>query len=474
MQNEESKKQTKKKTATKKVTKNSTTKNENSKAKKTESNKTNTKTTKAVSSKKAVKKDLKSKIVEKEDKIEEDKLEITKENTKNDKLELSFSLFEVVLIIIITILSCLLIFSFIKLNEPKNPSDDITEEYTEKDIEMFLKQYNYILNNYYGDIDKDELLKSAISGMLESLDDYSQIIDEESNSFSITLEGEYEGVGISIYNDIYGNIIIDEVYQNTPAAKAGLKAQDIIVKFNETSLKNVSTADLVNKIATSNEFKLTVLRENKEIEVALKREKVTLNSVNYEMLDNKIGYIDIDIFANNTPEQFKEALTKLEKQKMESLIIDLRDNTGGHLSSVEEMLYLFLDKKNVIYQLEDQNGVQKFYSKGTKNKSYDIVILQNGASASASEIMASALKENLDAYIIGNKSFGKGTVQTLMEIDKDTQYKVTTKIWKTPKGNWINGIGITPDLELSLSEEYYIEPTKENDNQLKAAIDYLK
>lgn len=428
---------------------------------------------------KAEKKDTKSKRTVSTKPIEENKeFEITEakiEDKEKTKVELSFSLFEVILIIIITILSCLLVFSFIKLNESKIHDNEITEnEYTEDDIELFLKQYNYILNNYYGEIDKDELLKSAISGMLNSLDTYSQIIDQESNSFSVTLEGEYEGVGISIYNDTSGNIVIDTVYENTPASKVGLKSNDIIVKFNDIDLKNVTTAELVNKISENTEFGLTILRNDKEIEVSLKREKVVLNSVKYEMLDNKVGYIDIDIFANNTPEQFKTALTELEKQKMESLIIDLRNNTGGHLSSVEEMLYLFLDKKNIIYQIEDQNGVEKFYSKGTKTKTYDIVILQNGASASASEIMSAALKENLNAYIIGNKSFGKGTVQTLIDIDKDTQYKVTTKIWKTPKGNWIDGVGINPDLEISLSEQYYIEPTRENDNQLQAALEYLK
>lgn len=477
MQNEENKKQTKK--STKKDSEKAVTKKTSTTKKNTESKKSTKSTTKSTT-KKATKPTVKKtkpkdvseeKVVMQNVEVKEAKIDTS---ASKDKKELAFSLFEVILIIVITILSCLLIFSFIKSNEPKVPGNDVAEEYTEKDIELFLKQYNYILNNYYGDINKDELLKAAISGMLESLDDYSQIIDEESNSFSITLEGEYEGVGISIYNDIYGNIIIDSVYENTPAAKAGLKANDIVVKFNEMSLKNISTSELVNKIAANNEFKLTVLRDEKEIEVTLKREKVILNSVKYEMLDDKIGYIDIDIFANNTPEQFKNALTKLEKQKMKSLIIDLRDNTGGHLSSVEEMLYLFLDKKHVIYQLEDHKGTEKFYSKGTKTKTYDIVILQNGASASASEIMSSALKENLNAYIIGSRSFGKGTVQTLMDIDKDTQYKVTTKIWKTPKGNWINGTGIVPDLELPLSEQYYLEPTKENDNQLKAAIEHLK
>jgi len=433
--------------------------------------------------KKAFKKTKEISISKLDKKIEEkiDSMDkITNDEIKKDNnVEITFSLFEVILMIIITILSCLLVFSFIMPDKsekiPSENNNDVADkEYTKDDIELFLEQYNYILNNYYGEIDKDKLLKSAVEGMLNSLDVYSQIIDEESNSFVITLEGEYEGVGISIYNDEFGNIVIADVYDNTPAAKAGLKTNDIIKKFNDTDLTNVATSDLVNMIASKDEMQLTILRGEEEITVTIKREKVILKSVNYEMLENKIGYIDVDIFANNTPGQFKEALAALEKQKMKSLIIDLRDNTGGHLSAVEEMLYSFLNDKYVIYQMEDQNGTTKYYSKGNKTKKYDIVILQNGSSASASEIMAAALQENLNAYIIGNRSFGKGTVQTLINMDDNTQYKVTTKIWKTPNGNWIDGKGITPNLEINQSNEYYLEPTKENDNQLQAAIKYLK
>lgn len=478
----------KKKDTTKRTNKTSTKKSASSKEKKI-IEKANVESAKIDSKKKEVKvikekpqkhvditefdKEIKNKLekigTKKENKITEGK------NADNPKL--TFSLFEVILMIIITILSCALIFSFIKpdIENQNNANDnDIADtEYTESDIQLFLEQYNYILNNYYGNIDKEQLLKDAIEGMFSSLDGYSQVIGQESNSFIVTLTGEYEGVGISIYSDEYGNIVIQTIYEGTPAEKAGLKPNDIIIKFNDTDLSNVATTDLVNMISSADEMKLTVLRGENELVVTLKREKIVLKSVNYEMLDDDIGYIDVDIFASNTPAQFKEALESLEKQKMKSLIIDLRDNTGGHLSAVEEMLYLFLDDEYVIYQTEDKNGVEKFYSQGNKTKKYDIVILQNGSSASASEIMAAALSENLDAYIIGNKSFGKGTVQTLIDVDTDMQYKFTTKRWLTPNGNWIDGVGISPDLEIILPNEYYENPSAENDSQLKGAIDYL-
>lgn len=397
-------------------------------------------------------------------------LPIKGDNIKVGKLH--FSLFEVVLIVIITILSCILVGYFMVPNaSDKNTTNE--NDIADSELQLFIEQYNYILDNYYGDIDKEQLMKDAISGMFSSLDDYSEIIDQESNTFSITLQGEYEGVGIVIANDSFGNIVIQDVYEQTPAFKAGLKAGDIITNFNDISLYNVSTTELVEMIAAANEMKITVLRNDESITVNLKRERIVLQSVNYDMFDNKIGYIDIDVFASNTKEQFEDALNDLEQQGMESLIIDLRDNTGGHLSAVEEMLYLFLDDTHIIYQLEDKNNVEKFFSKGKIDKKYQIVILQNGFSASASEIMASTLKEELNAYIIGNTSFGKGTVQTLKNVDQDMQYKFTTKRWLTPKGNWVNGVGVSPDVEVILSNEYYLNPVMENDNQLKTALDYL-
>ena len=397
----------------------------------------------------------------------DDNIEINKNKNLNNNI--NFSLFEVILMIIITILTCILVGYFVMpdTNNVKNGQE------VDREVETFLEQYNYILDNYYGEIDKQQLINDAIKGMFSSLDDYSEVINQESNSFTITLQGEYEGVGIEIANDIYGNIVIVNVYEKTPAYKAGIRSNDIIIKFNGIDLNGRSTTELVEMIASTNEMQLTILREGKEITFNVKRERIVLESVKSKMLDNNIGYIDVDVFAANTKEQFEKALTELENNNMESLIIDLRDNTGGHLSVVEEMLYLFLDKNHIIYQTEDKNGIEKTYSKGTKDKEYKIVVLQNGLSASASEIMAAALSEELGSYIIGNTSFGKGTVQTLKGVNEDIQYKFTTKRWLTPKGNWVNGVGIKPDLEVILSEKYYENPTIDNDNQLQSAIDYL-
>ena len=178
-----------------------------------------------------------------------------------------------------------------------------------------------------------------------------------------------------------------------------------------------------------------------------------------------IGYIQVGIFAENTYEQFKEQLLKLEKDNLDSLIIDLRGNSGGHLETVTNMTSLFLDSKKVIYQIQTKTKTEKIYSKGKNNKTYHIYILIDADSASASEVMASALSEQLDAKLVGENSYGKGTCQEVKYTSSGDQYKFTTKKWLTSKGIWIKGKGLKPDIEIKLSEAYIDNPTDENDNQ---------
>ena len=330
-----------------------------------------------------------------------------------------------------------------------------------------------MLENYYGEIDKEELISGAIKGMLSSLDEYSQFVDEDSNNFSITLEGEYEGLGVGISLTTENEIIISTIYPNSPAEKAGLKIYDVITKFNDENVEGLTTSDLVDKISNTENIKLTILRGTEELNFELKKEKIVIQSVHSEMEENNIGYIKVDVFANNTYSQFQKALIELENNNMKSLIIDLRGNSGGHLLAVENMLSLFMNDTHVIYQTEDKDGIEKIYSTGNKDKEYNIVILQNSGSASASEVMATSLREQLGAYIIGNTSYGKGTVQNLQTISGIGQYKVTTKKWLTSNGEWINEVGVKPDLEVSLSEDYYKNPILENDDQYQTAIKYL-
>ena len=163
----------------------------------------------------------------------------------------------------------------------------------------------------------------------------------------------------------------------------------------------------------------------------------------------------------------------MEKSGIDSLIIDVRSNTGGHLTAVENILSLFLDSSHVIYQTEDKNGIIKSYSHGSVTKEYPIVILTNEASASASEILAAAMQEEYGAKIVGKHTFGKGTVQELKTLPDGEQYKFTTKKWLTPNGTWINGVGVATDIDVDFNKDYYDNPTHDNDKQLQAAIEAL-
>jgi len=389
----------------------------------------------------------------------------------------TFRTAEVITLVIITCVVSLLMGIIIS-----KPNKDQNYEITQADeeIQNFIEQYNYIVENYYGDIDKKELLEAALEGMVDALGDpYSSYLDEnDSSTFNATLNGSYEGIGVEIVNDINKNIIVTQVFEDTPAHNAGIKPLDIIEKVNDKQVSGMTTADFVAMVKniTNSTFTLTLKRGEETIEVTLSRKKVTLSSVSSKVIEKdnkKIGYMYISIFAMNTDTQFKTKLKELEKDGIASLIIDLRGNSGGHLTAVENMISEFLDKDKVIYQMETKSKTTKYYSKGDKTKTYPIVVLVDNDSASASEMMTAALKESYGAIIVGKTTYGKGTVQELQD-SNENQYKITTKKWLTPDGNWINEIGIKPDYEIGLDEKYFIEPTDVNDNQLQKAIEILK
>lgn len=388
----------------------------------------------------------------------------------------NFNYKEVIFLVVLTCLVSVLMGNSISMKKPK-------QEFTNQDeyLKEFENNYQYILDNYYDEVDKDAIIKGAIEGMVNALgDDYSVAIsDENSNNFNIRLTGSYSGIGIEIINDSNYNIIISDVFENSPAEKAGLQVMDIITSIDDEDFTNKKTYELTNYIKDSNKEKYTIKikrgTEEKTFEVT--RELIQIKSIYSELkeVDNKkIGYIYISVFASNTAMQFKQAIESLEEQGIDSLIIDVRYNTGGHLTSVVDMLSCLLDSSKVIYQIESKNNTTKYYSRGDKTKNYPIVVLQNKQSASASELLSSALKEEYGATIIGEVSYGKGTVQELVTLSDGTQYKFTTKKWLTPHGNWINKTGVSVDIEEVLSEAYKENPTEENDNQLQKAIEYLK
>lgn len=397
----------------------------------------------------------------------------------NDINKRHFRLSEIFILIIITlIIGFILGLSVFKVMYEKDSKS--VSKFKDEYLNKFVENYNYIIDNYYGDLDKNKLIDSAIEGMLGSIDDpYTTYLDDDSsNSFNTTLEGSFEGIGVEVVNDSNNNIVIYRVIDDSPASRAGLQSMDIIKSINGNPLENVSTSDFVKMVRENNSpsFELVLLRNNEEVKVNINREIVTLKSVQsnvFERDNKKIGYIYLSIFANNSYSQFKKELSDLEKKGIDSLIIDVRSNTGGHLTSVENILSLFLDSSHVIYQTEDKNGVVKAYSHGSVTKNYDIVLLTNEASASASEILAAALKEEYGAKIVGKHTYGKGTVQELKTLTNGDQYKFTTKKWLTPNGTWINGTGVQPDIEVEFNSDYYDNPISDNDVQLQAAIQAL-
>ena len=413
---------------------------------------------------------------------------------KNPKKKLSCSLnfyktestklgiIEVVFLLIVTSIVGILVGFLLGINS--NKTDKISNSKNSDSLSKFIETYQYILNNYYGDeeLTEDKLLESALSGMLESLGDKNTVYMDEttSNNFNIMLEGSYQGLGVEIGNEAStGNIVIISIFKDSPADKAGLLPGDRLLKIDGEDITDTKTSYFSKYIRTSSKtnFKLLILRDGKEKEIEVQREKVIIKSVLskiYEKNGKKIGYIYLSIFANNTYEQFKQALEELEKENIESLIIDFRDNSGGHMTSAKNISSLFLDSKNIVFQTQDKKGIETIYSNGNKNKNYPIVLLANRNSASSSEIVIAALMDNLNAVLVGEKTYGKGTVQELQTLPSGAQYKFTTKKWLTPKGICIDKTGIVPNYEIKLSDEYYNNPIADNDNQLQKALEILQ
>ncbi len=349
----------------------------------------------------------------------------------------------------------------------------------DKNLDQFITTYNTVTENYYGDIDKEKLIKGAIDGMLSGLDDnYSTIIDDTSkSSFDAELEGRYTGIGIEVTSSQDGKIYISKVFENTPAYTQDVKVGDIVTAIDDMDLKDKQVSDLVDYIGNNNkEFTIKLTRGKETLEKKLTKTVVTINSVSSKTFDRnnkKIGYIKIDVFSKVAAKQFSNILSTLEKENIDSLIIDVRDNTGGYLTTSSSIVSSFLDEKHVIYQIEQKGKTEKFYSSGKTTKTYPIVVLQNEESASAAELLSIALKEEYNAKVVGTKSYGKGTVQELITLPNGTEYKYTSKKWLSPKGNWVNGTGVTPDYEIELDEKYIKEPNEDNDNQLQKALSIL-
>ena len=391
----------------------------------------------------------------------------------NGKDLASFTILEVVLIIIIAILFGVIVGYFINYSR-----NDTTKDTSLNEV---VSTYNNIVNNYYGNLDKSRLSDAAIKGMIESLDDpYSNYMDgNAAEDFNESIDGSFTGIGVVIQNgEEYTTII--EIYDNAPAKKAGMQVGDIIIKVNGNDVKGMTGNDLAKMIKGKKGTKvnITVKRDDKEISIDVKRDVVDLISVNDKIIEyegKNIGYIRINNFAANTYSQFYKSLKALESKKIDSLIIDVRSNPGGHLQQTKQILSLFFNSKTVLYQIKSKGKVERVYSYSNESRKYPVAVLIDRASASASEILASCFKENYKkVFIVGNTTYGKGTVQKTQTLKDGTTIKYTTETWLTSKGKSINQVGVTPTVEVNLTEKYVENPCDDNDDQLKEALNKLK
>ena len=403
-------------------------------------------------------------------KVKEKKIDIDSDN-KNKERELYTSK-EVIIVMIFSIgIGILMCFGGISIITGKNYLA------VTKDLKKVVDTYYAIVDNYYGELDRDKLIDGAVEGMISSVGDtFTSYSDTDStSSFDETINGSYEGIGCTVATLEDGTISVIDMFEDSPSYKAGLKVGDIILKVDGESYEGKNSNDISNYIKNSGKSKivLTVKRDNEEKDISINLSKVEIPHVSGKVIEQdskKIGYIKISLFASNSYKQFKNKLDELEKSNIDDLIIDVRDNSGGYLSSVTDICNLFLDKGKVIYQLEDSKGKVKKKDTTKEKRKYDIVVLINGGSASASEILASAIKESYGGDIVGTNSYGKGTVQQTKKLLDGSMIKYTTQKWLTPDGNSINGVGVTPTKVVELNEEYFNNPTNENDNQLQEAI----
>lgn len=412
----------------------------------------------------------------KKNNIKKEKKESSKKEIKEIKEKDTYSVKEVITVMLFSIgIGFLMCLGCINLITGKNYLR------VTKDLSKVVDTYYAIVDNYYKDLDKEKLIDGAVEGMISQVGDtftsYSAATDAE--TFSETIKGSYEGIGCAIAKYSTGEIKVIEVFPSSPAEKAGLLVGDKIIKVDNEDYIDKTSVDISNYIKNSGKDKiiLTVERENKEIDITINLSKVEIPYVSSKILeqnDKKIGYIAISLFSGNSYKQFKNNLEKLEKEKIDGLIIDVRDNSGGYLSSVTDISNMFLEKGKIIYQLEDPKGTIKKKDTTKEKRTYKVAVLINSSSASASEILASAIKESYkDGLVVGTKSYGKGTVQETKKLLDGSMIKYTTQKWLTPNGNYINEKGVEPTNEVELSEEYYQNPTEENDNQLNEALNLL-
>lgn len=345
-------------------------------------------------------------------------------------------------------------------------------EYLEKMIDQ----------EYLGEVDNAELAEGIYTGLVYGLGDvYSRYYtaDEYAQETAST-DGAYAGIGVSIQKNKNGGVQIAECYEGGPGAEAGLQTGDVITAINDTDVTDMELSDVVSLIRENkdNTIVLTVFRENEEKsrEISVDVTDVELPSVFGEMLDKKTGYIQITQFTGVTPQQYKDMFAELKDKGMERLVIDLRDNPGGLLTSVCDILREILPEGLIVYTEDKYGNREEETCDGKHQLDMPLAVLVNENSASASEIFAGAVQDHEVGTIVGTTTYGKGVVQELRQLSDGSAVKLTVSNYYTPNGNSINKVGIKPDVEVKLASELLNkdEITHEEDNQLQKTLDVIE
>lgn len=350
---------------------------------------------------------------------------------------------------------------------------------SEKAVAKKLDKINSLINKYYlyGDeIDQDKLIEGIYSGYAEALGDKYTVYynEEETKALLESTSGTFSGIGASMTKDQDTDaVVIKDVIEDSPAEKAGMKAGDIIQKVDDQDVTGQKLDTIVSWIRgeKGTDVTLQILRDGEKIELTATRDTVEDITVKYEMKDDNIGYIYVSEFDKVTYDQFKKALEDLEDQGMEGLVIDLRNNPGGNLDTVTDMLRLLLPKGTIVSTKDKNGNTEEITCDGTHEFTKPLAVLVNQYSASASEIFSGAVQDYGIGKIVGKTTYGKGVVQQLMDLGDGTYLKVTIAEYYTPNGRSINGKGVDPDVEVDYQ---YDEEDPTSDNQLDKALETVK
>lgn len=335
----------------------------------------------------------------------------------------------------------------------------------------FITAYRFIETKYVNDTDDVKLIDGAIDGMVKSLNDpHSNYLSPKMyKTLMEQTEGSFAGIGVVMGMDNEQKIHIVSIMANSPGQKAGLQEGDEILAVDGVPVTQMAFDEVAAHVRgqAGTDVVLTIMRDNANQDITITRDNIKLKTVGHKMLDNNIGYIQIVSFSEDTANEFNEAYNDLKNQGMKALVLDLRNNPGGLLTTCVEIAKKLVPKGEIV-SIVDKQGNKETYSSSLEAPEYPLVVLINKNSASASEILSGAIQDTKAGTIIGNTSYGKGSVQTILPMFEDDAVKLTIAKYYTPSGRSIDGTGITPDIEINLDENATL------DTQLDKALEVLK